>query len=159
MKILLIVCLMIVFGGAGYIYKLKLKSEYLFNCYLLDFVKFYNSNMTLFKNDVVAIIDKFLSTKNKNAKFDDLFVKCNNIYSFNNKVFEKYLSNSNAQIVNEYLSSVGKNEYEFEKEKNNNFEKFLNDAINVSKLNFENKGSLYFKLSLAIGAVVCIVLW
>ena len=160
MKILIVVCLMAVFGGIGYFYKLKLKKEYLFVCYLLDFVKFYNSNMTLFKNDVVAIIDRFLMNSNKTLKFSKVFVKKNNIYNFDSKVIEKFLINkSNVQIIIQYLSNIGKNEYEFEKEKNTNFEKFLNDAKNVSKLNFENKGSLYFKLSLAVGAVLCIIVW
>lgn len=117
--------------------------------------------MTLFKNDVQEIIERYIiMQKNKNAKYCKLFLKNNNIYSFDKNILMLYLNNkTNNEIIEKYLSEIGKNDYEFEKEKNKNFEQFMAASIDNAEKMMNTNGNLVFKLSLAIGAVLGIVLW
>lgn len=161
MKILLCIIIFSVCGGAGYFYKRGLKNNQLFLEYLLEFENFCDSNMTLFKNNVVEIIEKFLETKKeKFAKFNLVFIKKDGVFSFDKQVLQKQLKDENSVTMAErFLKDLGTNEYEFEKEKNKNFENFLKAEIEKAKKICDEKGSLYFKLSLALGAVLCIIVW
>ena len=161
MKIILIICVMCASGYVGFMLRQKLKIEHKMASFLLDFEKFYNSNMTLFKNDVVAIIDGFVASRNKkNGENFEIFEKTNNIYNFNTALLEKCFKSKTAVAVSsEYLNSLGKNEYEFEKEKNKNFEEFISKVCDESLKSYEKKGSMIFKLCLAIGAVLSIIIW
>jgi hypothetical protein len=57
------------------------------------------------------------------------------------------------------LTAVGNNEYEYEIEKIKVFLNFLKRKKEESSLNFKNKGVLYFKIMLSIGAVLAILIW
>lgn len=150
-----------IFGLVGYLYKRKLKNEYELLCFIQNFANYYNSNMTLFKCDIVEIINKYkIMQNNKNAKFCNLFLKNSNIYNINQEFLNDYLSNKkDIELIYKYLSECGKNEYEFEKEKNRGFELFIKEATEISYNCYKEKGGLIFKLLLSIGAVIGILIW
>lgn len=160
MKLLLIVLLVCGAGGVGYIYKQKLQKEYNFLCFVCNFANFYNANMTLFKNSVVEVIEKFESQNNTKPSGFNIFIKQNGVYVPDSAKVSKLISDkSAAAMVCEYLSNIGKNEYEFEREKNLQFERYVSDCKEKSKSKLETKGSLYFKLALLFGAMLGIIIW
>ena len=161
MKIVLIVSVIITSGLIGIKIKNKYKDEYLFFKFLKEFHQYIVSNITLFKNNIVEIIDNYIIMhKNKNAKYMNLFLKNSNIYVFNEEIFKKYIKNEeDSFVILEYLNNLGKGEYLFEKEKINNFSVYLDKKIEDSSFELKNKGELYFKLLLAIGAIVAIIIW
>lgn len=146
---------------AGYFYKYKLKVENAFLEFLKEFNDFLISNISLFKNNVTSIIDNFIiMQKNKNAKFCEIFEKNNNIYTFNEKIVSKYVKNAaDMEFIKVFLNKLGSNDYEFEKQKIEKFGLFLEGKIKAKKEEIKVKADLNFKLLLAIGAVICIIIW
>ena len=161
MKIILIISMITTSGLIGINIKNKYQNEYLFYKFLKDFHQYVVSNITLFKNNIVEIIDNYIIMhKNKNAKYINLFLKNSNIYTYNKEFLNKYITNSeNSFIILEYLNNLGKGEYLFEKEKIDNFSVLLDKRIEDSSYELKNKGELYFKLLLAIGSIVAIIIW
>ena len=161
MKMLLEICIILFFGSAGYFYKNKYKESLKALDILHEFSCVYDSNISLFKNDLQEIINSYIIThKNKNANYYKFILKNNNIYQFDMDFLKnKIINKSTFEVVQRYLIEMGKSEYEYEKEKNKKFEQFLTTKIiEESKLEKE-KGWLGFKLMLALGAVVAIVVW
>lgn len=119
------------------------------------------SNIILFKNNVVEIIDNYIIMQNnKNAKFNKLFLKNNNLYSYNEEfLYSILLDKSEANIIFQYLQQIGKNEYEFERKKNESISEILKIKINESFENINKKGDLYLKILLSIGAIISILIW
>ncbi len=127
----------------------------------MDFESYVNSNISLFKNNIVDIISKFKSSQNKSReKFNKIFECQNNIFVFNEAELAKFGVTKEAQgVIAGYLNELGKNEYEFEKEKNKNFEVYIKSQLGQAKKVYDEKGSLYFKLLLLLSAVICIIIW
>ena len=117
--------------------------------------------MTLFKCDIIEIIDKFIIMQNnKNAKYINLFSKNNNLYAINKDFISKQIINKESvETIYKYLALCGKSEYDFEKEKNENFKAYINNSIIGSEKLYREKGGLVFKLLLAIGSVIGILIW
>ena len=161
MKIVIVLAIIIVFGLVGYAYKNKLRKEYLFLKYLQDFVIYFNSNIVLFKNNSVEIINNYIIMhKNKNAIFNNLFLKNDNLIKINSKILNIYITNKEIlNTIENYLNSIGLNCFEFEEEKSERFIKFINDKIKESYENIKIKGDLFLKIMLAVGAVVAILIW
>ena len=130
MRILLCFFIMIFFGMIGYRFKLKQRREIEFYNYLNEFTMFCKSNISLFKNNMVNIIDSYIITQeNKNANY------------------------------NKFLNGLGGNDYEFEQKR---IDDFRNCVLIKKEKEFDNllkNADLKFKVVLAIGAVVCIVIW
>ena len=90
MKLVLVLIIMSVSFFIGQVYKKKLKSEYDFLIYLKNFSEFLKSNINLFKNNLVEIIDSYiLLDENKNAKFMQIFQKKGEIYEISQENIEK----------------------------------------------------------------------
>ena len=161
MKIILILSIVIIFGLIGYMYKTKLNNEYLFLKYIYGFHEYYVSNISLFKNNIIEIIDKYIIMQNiKNAKYNKLFLKNNNIYKFDKDFMQNYISNKTTlEMIYNYFCIIGTCEYEYEKEKNYEFKKLISRAIDSAENKIKTDGNLYFKLLLALGAVLAILLW
>lgn len=161
MKLLICLVVFLLSSSAGLMYKQKLKNELDLLLYIQNFEKFLSGNISLFKIDVVEIIESYKNTqKEKTAKFSNLFVKNASVYAINEEILNKYISDKNkSKTIFNFLQSLGKSEYEFEIEKNKNFEKYMATAIEESQKKFTNSGNLYFKLSMALGAVLCILIW
>ena len=133
-----------------YDYKLVIVQE------ILAYIEFYDNNISLFKENLIEINNRYIiMQKNKNAK-QYCFIE--NYVIKHNKNIEIFNENDN-RILNDYLSGIGKNEYEFEKEKNKNILNFLNKLQEKIKEEVKTKGELGAKIIVAIGAVLAILVW
>ena len=117
MKILICLIVLILCAGVGYALKWKAKKEQDFLEYLKDFTNYFLANISLFKNNVVAIIDNYnITQKNKNAKFSEIFEKTSNFYQIESKNVARYISDeANKNVICEFLKNVGSNEYDYER--------------------------------------------
>lgn len=161
MKIFL--CLIILCASAiyGYNLKRKLKRELNFLEYLKEYANFCLSNISLFKNNLSNIIDNFIiMQKNKNAKYNQLFIKNGDYFKISEDFLSKLILNKNDYgIIYTFLQTVGTNEYDFERQRIENFISYLDVLIAKEKELLKTKADLKFKLVLAIGMVICIVIW
>ena len=161
MKLIIIILVIVIFGLIGNLIKQRYENECWFLRYIEDFVNYYYSNIALFKNNTVEIINNYIiMQENKNANYNNLFLKNGNLYSINDKILSKYiLFSEDVLIIKQFLTAVGNNEYEYEIEKIKVFLNFLKRKKEESSLNFKNKGVLYFKIMLSIGAILAILIW
>ena len=161
MKILMEVCVIFLFGYVGFQYKKSFKEKEKCLVCLLDYVRFLDSNISLFKNNIIEIINNYkIMHKNKNANYIN-FVKNNDSkIKINEDILNNKIKNNEIvyYIVNA-LNNLGMGEYEQEKEKLKKIELFLENEINKANKESHEKGELYFKIFLAIGTVVGICLW
>ncbi len=161
MKIILCLFIMAVSGGIGISFKISIKKKLAFFNLLNDFAEFAKQNISLFKNNLVQIIDEFILKENeKNAKYLQIFQKNGQIYTFDRDLVLKYSGNeADADMILRFLSELGKNEYDFERIRLDEFLSILKSKTNKEKEELSSKGSLAFKVSLAIGAVLSIIIW
>lgn len=161
MKILLCILILSLAAFFGISYKWKLKQELGLLLYLKDFATYLLSNITLFKNNLSNIIDDYIiMQKNKNAKYNKIFMKNDNYYLISENLLQKWvLSKSDYGVIFSFLKSVGGNDYDFEKKRIEDFISFLNLTISKESELIKTKADLKFKLCLAVGAIICIVLW
>lgn len=119
------------------------------------------NNISLFKNNLIQVIDSFLvSEKDKNAKFCEMFKKNGEVYDFDSNLISKFAGgNADGDIICGFLKNAGANEYDYEKSKISNFVSFLDEKINLKQEELKTKGDLALKLCLSIGAVICIIIW
>lgn len=161
MKIFLLLIIMTFFAGLGYLFKARQKREIAFYDFLFDFAEFCKSNISLFQNNLVNIIDNYIIMhKNKNANFDKIFAKKAYIYQISKENIEKLIQNKkDSETVFSFLTGLGGSDYEFERKR---IDEFLDFIKTKREKEFEvllKNADLKFKLFLAIGAVVCIVVW
>ncbi len=160
MKILIGITIVLTTGLLGYSYKLKLNKSFEFLKFIQGFENYYAANVNLFRNDIQEIINNYIiKHKNKNAEFCNIFQKNGNIYQINKELLNKYVIENDVDIIYNYLSTIGTNDYDYEKEKNNNFKQYIDIAVSKADEVLKQKGNLYFKLSLAFGAILAIVIW
>ena len=161
MKILIVVCVMLICFFIGIGYKKKYQEKYNFLIYLKNFATFLKSNLNLFKVNLVEIIDNFTKLQvDKNIKFNDIFIKNNEVYEFSKENLDLVKLNiEDSNIIFTFLSSIGKNEYFFEEEKINNFITFLDKKTEEYSSFVRTKGDLTLKLAIAIGCVISIIIW
>lgn len=161
MKILAVVLIIILFGCIGYFYRNKLINKHLFLKYISSFYEYYLSNVILFQNSLVEIIDNYIIMhKNKNANYNKLFLKNNNIYVYNREFLESEINNKEeTNIIYTYLSGLGKNNFELEKDKIISVKNYLDEKVKKVETEIKTKGELYFKIMLSIGAIISILIW
>ncbi len=161
MKLIVCILIILIFGLIGYLYKKRLNEQYLILKFISNFHNYYMTNINLFKNDIVQIINNYKITQiNKNAKYIQIFENNSNIIQINEKILNLYIYDKDVfAIVKEYFANIGKTEYSIECEKNTGFDKYLNLKIQESLNNVQTKGVLYFKLLLAIGSIIAIIIW
>ena len=161
MKILLVSFIIIVSGYIGYQYKMKFFKQLKTINDLKEYCIYFKDNLVLFKNNICEININYINMhKNKNAN-NVLFIKNNMCL---NQINLKYLQNTiyNHGLYSEiqtYFLSQGKGEYEHEVFKINELLDILNRELICTKDDLKQKGDLYFKLILAIGAVISILIW
>lgn len=161
MKILLVSFIIVVSGYIGYQYKMRFLKQLKTINDLKDYCIYFKDNLVLFKNNIVEININYINThKNKNAN-NMLFIK-NNTHL--NQINLKYLQNTiynNAlySAIETYIFTQGKGEYEHEVFKINEVLEILNRELICTKDDLKQKGDLYFKLILAVGVVISILIW
>ena len=157
-------CLIIIFivcALIGY----QIKNRYRQQCVLLNqidsFIDFLYPNINLYKNNLSDIINNYLILQNnKNAKNYKIFHKNNNLYQINNVNIDDIICNkivkSNLEL---FFNNIGKLDLDGECERIKNFRKELNKYIINAEKDLKEKGELYFKISLSIGLILCVILW
>ena len=161
MKSIVIVFIVFLFCYIGYLLKLKYKNQKTYLEKVRDFLNYYQSNMVVFKNNIFEIINSYkMEQKNKNAKQVNIFKNINKLYKLDENVMEKWIYDSNvAMCIVNYFNNIGNQNFDFEKEKLNDFLKYINTMINISNTELKNKGDLIFKLLIALGLIVAILIW
>ncbi|MBR2391522.1 MAG: hypothetical protein IKB06_03400 [Clostridia bacterium] len=161
MKILMEVCVILFFGYVGFQYKKSFKEKERCLVCLLDYVRFLDSNISLFKNDVVEIINNYkIMHKNKNANYINFFKNNNSKIQIDENILKlKIKNNETIYFIVNTLNNFGVDELEHEKEKLKKLELFIENKITKANKETKEKGEVYFKIFLAVGAVVGICLW
>lgn len=161
MKYILIISLLFLFGYIGYNKKQKIISQYKFINFLKDYISFYDSNISVFKNDLIKINQDYLIMQNnKNAINEFILIKNANKYEFNIDYLENMLLyNSEKMLLKKYFQTIGNSEYDNEKLKNKEIIIILNELSKKIEIDIKQKGDLGFKLMIAIGAIISIILW
>ena len=161
MKKFVIVFVVFCFCYIGYLVKQKFKNQR--NCLeqIKNFLDYFKANMSVLKSDVVEIINdyKFIQN-NKNAKEFHLFQNNENLVEFNSKLLERYIYDENlSSVLAKYFDDFGMRTHEFEREKLDDFLPFIDLCIQNTNEEIKSKGDLWFKILIAVGLVLAIVLW
>lgn len=161
MKLFVFVLIIFIFGVIGY----EIKKKYIEqkNCLIFfkELFEYIHLNISIYKNNVVEIINNYLiMQKNKNAKYINIFPKNNKIIEINQKnlnniIFDNDLTN----IIKTYFDNLGKTNIDGECEKLKAILDVINGYILKTNTDIKSKGDLYFKIILAIGIVIVIILW
>lgn len=161
MKLILIFMLMLISFFVGYLYKNKIQNELNFLFFIKNFSEYLKSSINLFKNNIVEIIDEFKILENqKNAKYNKIFIKNTQIYEFSLKNIENLISDTQISFtIFNFLNSLGTNEYDYEGEKINSFILYISTKILDYEKMVKEKGELFFKVALSVGAVISILVW
>lgn len=161
MKILLVILIVVLSGWVGYRYKLKHIKQLNALKEILNYSNYIKDNLTLFKNNIEEININYINMhKNKNA--NNIQINQNNVNNMQNylqilqkDIFELELK----MLIQNYFNQIGKSEYEFEFDKIKNFIAVIENKIKIAEENKKQKGDLYFKLSLAVGVVIGVLIW
>ena len=156
MKIVLCVLVLLVFSVVAYLYKKHYENQSETIKEIIDYIEFYDNNISLNKENLIEINNKFnIMQKNKNAKHLTFSLK-NNMLCVNNIKNLQIIDN---EKINNYFNSMGVSEYIFEKEKNKAELEYLYVLHKISKDEIKTKGELGLKIIMAIGAIIAILIW
>ena len=101
-----------------------------------------------------------IQQNNKNAKLVNNFLKNNNLSVFDTKNTELNLYNENAKLaIKTYFDNLGKGDLKSECDNCKSLLSQLEIWIKETEVDLKIKGDLLFKIMLAIGVVVVIILW
>ena len=161
MKIFCVVFIIITSFFIGKCVQNKYKKEYDFLVYLKNFATFLYSNLTIFKTDIVSVIDNFVELQNgEMEKFNKIFKKENGIYLINNDEVKIFNSRENDfMVITSFFSSIGKNNYELEKQKVSSFLDYIEKISDSYYGEIKSKGELTKKIIVAVSIIICIVIW
>lgn len=154
--------LIIFFAGLiGFELKRKYIEQRNFLIYIKSFIEFLNINISIYKNNLNEIINIYLiQQNNKNAKYNKIFCKNNNLYAFNKEIIDKYIYEKDLNsAINLYLTNIGNFNVENECVKLNAINKLIEKYIFKSSEDIKSKGDLLFKICIVIGIVIVIFLW
>lgn len=161
MKLILISSMIFIFGVIGYLYKNRFIKQLATLKTLKNYLLYFKDNLVLFKNNIEEINFNYIIThKNKNAK--DCLIKLNNRnkYAINLKILQNNIFNNELFLtIEKYFAVQGGSEYVYEEKRLEEFLKTIEREIKHTEEDVKMKGDLFFKLMLAIGAVVSILLW
>ena len=161
MKIIIIITIILLFGVIGYYQKQRYKKQKEMLLYIKEFVEFYQINVDLYNNNLVEIINKYIIMQNnKNAYFNNIFTKYDNIYIFNTKTIDDYIIYKNIRHELESLfNDIGKRDKNNEIKMLSQAKESIDKAIQDNDSDEKIKGDLYFKIWLAVGIVIAILVW
>lgn len=161
MKLVLIVCVILASGVIGFMLKNKYKLQKEFLMFLKNFLEFSLVNVGIYKNNLSEIINNFIiQQKNKNAKYVNFFQNNGKVYTFDLNFVNEWINDETCIYeLKSFFGSMGKadkdGEYEKIKREINVLEGFISKAEKQEK----EKGDLYFKISLAVGIALGIIIW
>lgn len=161
MKLVIIVCIIILSGVIGYWIKLKYKNQKDFLVFIKNFLEFALIGVDIYKNNLQEIINNYkFQQKNKNAKYVKIFQKTANPQPFNVNFVDEYIFDSVYLVeIKNFFNCFGKMDKESESEKIKKQITSLESMIKSSEKLEKEKGDLYFKISLAIGVILGVIIW
>ena len=161
MKIIFLILILILFCAIGYLFKEKYKKQKLILEHIDDFLMFYKSKIVISKNNIVEIINEYkIMQNNKNANLQNIFQNNNNLFNFNENLAKRYIFDEKLlKIIVDYFENIGAGNQNFEIEKINSFSKIIKEYLNKTSQEIKTKGEISFKISIALGLVVLIILW
>lgn len=159
MKMFCVLLVMIVFSYCAYVYKNKFKIKTKILSELIEYIEYYNINISFYKDDIKKINSDYnITQNNKNAK-NTVFIQNNNIKQLNNVVLLKYFNNNEISIISQYFSVMGLYNVDIEKEKSNTVIKYLSELKNKTQEDLKTKGEMWFRIILIIGVMISIIMW
>lgn len=158
---LTIILIIVLCGVIGFFVKSKYTNQVKILRELKNYFEFLLVNISIYKNDLSKINNNYLIVQNnKNAKFDNFFRKNNNFCDFNTKNIDEQILREDWRVqIHALILGLGKSDRELECEKLKKMIDYLSEWIVEAERQVKEKGDLYFKIWLAIGVVVGIVLW
>lgn len=149
------------FGYIGFEIKRKFIKQKDFLLFIESFLNYLYLNISIYKNNLDEIINNYLiQQNNKNAKYVDFLLKNNNLKRFDEKFYETLIYKEEIKYqLNAYFFKLGKGSVESECENAKGMISFIKNEIAKTNDDIKQKGDLYFKIWLAIGVVVDIILW
>lgn len=161
MRYFFIAVIFFICGLIGFNFKNKYTIQYKFLNYLKLFLDYLSVNILIYKNNLHEIINNYIiQHNNKNADFNKIFKINNANLELNANLLDEFIINKSLKndiII--YFNSLGRSDVENEVCKNREFRNLINDYIELCKNDCKEKGDLYFKLFLALGLVIGIVMW
>ncbi len=161
MKIILIILIISLSGITGFCIKNKYVKQLQIYQILINFFEYYLTSISIFKNNIQEIILNYkLINKNKNALYDNIFKNNDNLFQINKEfIFENINEKETKLILETTINSMGSANIEIEEDKIKSLITFLNKKKQQAEEKVNKEGNLYFKLSLAAGAVISIIIW
>lgn len=160
MKILIIFCV-VCCGIIGFIVKNRFVMQVKFLMWYKTFLENLLLNISIYKNNLTQIINNYLIMQNnKNAKFVNFFQKKDNLQAFNTKILDDYVLPEEWRMqISAFVNELGKADVLIECEKIKGNINFISQCIQDSEKDVKEKGDLYFKIWLAIGIILGVILW
>lgn len=161
MRVYVYFFIIIIFGLIGYEIKRKYIEQKNILLFFKSLIEYLKLNITLYKSNVDEIINNYkIMQNNKNAKYVNLFLKNNNlnaniVKNANNCFNDKDTKN----LIETYFFNLGKEDIVGENKKAEVILKSINDSLAKINKEIKTKGDLYFKLMLALGVVMVVLLW
>ena len=160
MKIVSVIFIMTAGFFIGLFFKTKKQNEFKFLIFLENFALFFRSEMILFKNDFVSIVDEFILKNNNLESFCKIFSKKSEGYIILEDVVKQFSENeTEGGTVFRFLSSIGRGDYGSEQKNINSFLDYILARKRIYIESENKKGELFLKLSMAISGVIAILVW
>ena len=161
MKLFLLSLILFMFGYIGFEVKRKFIKQRDFLLFIDSFLNYLYLNISIYKNNIDEIINNYLiQQNNKNAKYVNFLLKNDNLERFDKKFYDTLIYNDDIKYQLEtYFSNLGKSSVESECENVKSLISLVKNEIRKTNDDIKQKGDLYFKIWLAIGVVVDIILW
>ena len=161
MRVYVYFFIIIIFGLIGYEIKRKYIEQKNILLFFKSFIEYLKLNITIYKSNVDEIINNYkIMQNNKNAKYVNLFLKNDNLNANIVKNANNCFNDKDIKILIEtYFFNLGKEDIVGENKKAEVILKSINDSLAKINKEIKTKGDLYFKLMLALGVVMVVLLW
>lgn len=148
MKLYLIIILLVVFVLVGvgvyliYYLRYRLYKDLIFICNSLS------TNINFNKKTIDEILGSLYSGLSFLTK----------AFILHNEIYLKFLTREKVKFIEEFFDGLGKGDVGFELNNISYFEKEFTTLTSESKEELMKKGSVYLKLIIGLGLIVCIIL-
>lgn len=161
MRLIVFVFIIFLAGMIGMELKRKYDEQRNFLIYLKCFLEYLALNISIYKTNLNEIIINYLiQQNNKNAKYDKIFCKNNNLYQINKEIIGRYVYEKDLKALLElYFSNIGKSDIQSESLKLKSIKLTIDNGILKTSDEIKLNGNLLFKICIALGVVIVIILW
>jgi len=161
MRVYVYFFIIIIFGLIGYEIKRKYIEQKNILLFFKSLIEYLKLNITLYKSNVDEIIKNYkIMQNNKNAKYINLFLKNDNLKANIVKNINNYFDDKDIKVLIEiYFFNLGKEDIVGENKKAEVILKSIDESLKRINKEIKTKGDLYFKLMLALGVVMVVLLW